>query len=93
VVINSVRPLDAMRVFELKLKHAPRYEDVAFLREALKRVKGDDPVVLCWADGARMVIGQQFWVNYDAATASLPDMLGPRLADVVETPGPVALAV
>lgn len=95
VVIQSVRPLDTVRILQLRLKGVPRFEAVHHLRELLLKAKGEDPVVLCWEDGTQMLVGPQFWVNHALAR----DVLGPALSNglgevlsFVDTFVPAALA-
>ena len=88
LVVNSVRPLDDVRLFPLYFKHVPRFEDIAYLRELLRSVKGNDPVVLHWGDHSRMVVGQAFWVNYNQALATLYPMLSNGLGNLLSL-GPV----
>lgn len=87
IVANGVRPLEKVKILELKLKGVPRFEDIAYLREILKNVKGDDPVVLHWSDKTRMILGQGFWVNYEAARRAIESMQRERLGDFIELAG------
>lgn len=76
LVVNSVKPLSDVKILKLAIRQAPRYEDVAYLREVLKKAKGTDPVVLVWADQTRLIVGPQFWVDYDQVMPYLQTAIG-----------------
>ncbi len=84
IVVNTMRPLEQLQVLELKFKQAPRYEDVAYLREIFRQCKGEDPVVLHWPDRTRMVVGQQFWVDSQAAVQALRPLMDDHFRYVLE---------
>ncbi len=84
IVVNSIRPLDDVKILELHFKQIPRYEDVAYLRDIFTKIKGEDPVVFHWNDDTRMIVGQQFWVNYAKAEEVLKPLLSNHFEGVLE---------
>lgn len=88
IVVNSVRPLESVRVLRLHFKQIPRFEDIAYLRELLRKVKGEDPVVLHWADDSRMLVGQPFWVDYEQASRMLEPLMANGLGRILDLSDP-----
>jgi DNA polymerase III subunit alpha len=84
IVVNTIRPLEDVKILELQFKQLPTYEQVAYLRDIFKRVKGEDPVVLHWMDRTRMTVGHSFWVNHDKAQEVLQPLLQNGFGNVLE---------
>jgi len=84
IVLQSIRPLDSVKILNLKFKQLPRFEEIAHLRELFLGAKGDDPVVLDWPDNSRMLIGPNFWVNFNMIQQALQPALSNGLGNLVE---------
>jgi DNA polymerase-3 subunit alpha len=63
LVLNNVRPMGTVAPLQIQFEQVPRYEDVAFIRSVLAGHKGNNPVILSFADGTKIKTGPQFWVN------------------------------